>query len=241
MGRRGVQPPRWHTGRGGGTVHPGVVVELTGTEAWTLELVGRVPRAAVERVAAGLPLRETAEGVEVGLLVFGMQGLRPARLPSPGFDYGEALWRIGVDLDDVPGWLGHTCDLDRALVGMLGRVLVRYPVRRAGVEHDDDGERWRLGVTAAGARLGLDATPGDDVPPAVRPRPIVVRSGARWFRIPWREDPASWRRTATIDVREDGLSATTLGAAVQWSSEAVAHRGRVHRCGLARRWRPGAG
>jgi uncharacterized protein YqjF (DUF2071 family) len=217
------------------------VVELLGTEAWTLELVGRVPRTAALRVAAGLPLRETAEGVEVGLLVFGMQSLRPAPLPGPGFDYSEALWRIGVDLDDVPGWLGHTCDLDRALVGVLGRMLVRYPVRRAAVEHEDDGERWRIAVTAAGARLAVEATPGDDVPLAVRPRPIVVRSGERWFRIPWREDPASWRHVATIDVREDGLSAATLGAAVEWSGKAELHRGRVHRCGVARRWRPAVG
>lgn len=215
------------------------VVELFGTEAWTLELSGRVPRAAVERVVGGLPVHETAEGVEVGLLVFGMQGLRPTRLPAPGVSYGEALWRIGVHLDDVPGWLGHTCDLDRALVGVLGRMLVRYPVRRARVDHDDDGERWRLCLDAAGRRLVVEATPGDDVPPAVRPRPIVVRSGERWFRIPWREDPASWRRVAPIEVREDGLSAATLGAAVTWASEAVVHRGRVHRCGIARRWRPG--
>jgi uncharacterized protein YqjF (DUF2071 family) len=216
-------------------------VELFGTEAWTLELSGRVPRAAVERVAAGLPLRETAEGVEVGLLLFGMQGLRPARLPGPGFDYGEALWRIGVDLEDVPGWLGHTCDLDRALVGVLGRMLVRYPVRRARVEHEDDGERWRVALTAAGARMTVEATPSDDVPPAVRPRPLVVRGGTRWFRIPWREDPASWRHGATITVREDELSAATLGAGVRWSAEAVVHRGRVHRCGIARRWQAGAG
>jgi uncharacterized protein YqjF (DUF2071 family) len=220
-------------------VDPDAAVELSGTEAWTLELLGRVPRAAVERVAAGLPLRETAEGVEVGLLLFGMQGLRPTRLPAPAFDYGEALWRIGVDLDDVPGWLGHTCDLDRALVGVLGRVLVRYPARRARIEHDDDGERWQVAVAAAGARLCVEATPGDDVPPAVRPRPIVVRGGQRWFRIPWREDPASWRRVATVSVRQDGLASATLGAAVQWSGEAVVHRGRVHRCGVARRWRPG--
>jgi len=230
---------RWHPRRGDGTVDRDAAVELSGTEAWTLELSGRVPRAAVEGVAAGLPLHETAEGVEVGLLVFGMQGLRPTRVPAPGFDYGEALWRIGVELDDVPGWLGHTCDLDRALVAALGRVLVRYPARRARVEHQDDGECWQVTVAAAGARLAVEATPGDDVPPAVRPRPIVVRSGTRWFRIPWREDPASWRRVATIDVREDGLSAPTLGGAVQWAAEAVLHRGRVHRCGMARRWRPG--
>jgi uncharacterized protein YqjF (DUF2071 family) len=217
------------------------IMELYGTEAWTLELAGRLPRAAVERVATGLRLRESAEGVEVGLLLFGMRGLRAARLPSPGFDYGEALWRIGVELDDVPGWLGHTCDLDRALVGMLGRVLVRYPARRARIEHEDDGERWRITVAAAGVRLVVDATPGDDVPLAVRPRPIVVRSGERWFRIPWREEPASWRRVASVCVREDGLVPATLGAAVQWSSEAVVHRGRVHRCGVARRWRPEAG
>lgn len=214
-------------------------MELSGTEAWTLELMGRVPRAAVEGAAAGLPLHETAEGVEVGLLVFGMQGLRPRWLPGPGFDYGEALWRIGVELDAVPGWIGHTCDLDRALVGLLGRALVRYPVRRARVEHDDDGERWRVVVSAGAARLCVEARPGDAVPPAARPRPIVVRSGDRWFRIPWREDPASWRRTAAIDVREDELSAATLGAPVRWSGEAVLHRGRVHRCGVARRWRPG--
>jgi uncharacterized protein YqjF (DUF2071 family) len=214
-------------------------MELSGTEAWTLELSGRVPRATVERMAAGLPLRETAEGVEVGLLVFGMEGLRPTRLPVPGVRYGEALWRLGVDLDGVPGWIGHTCDLDRVLVGLLGGALVRYPVRRARIEHDDDGERWRITIGAAGARLVVEATPGDAVPPAVRPRPLVVRSGARWFRIPWREDPASWRRVTPVVVHEDGLSAATLGGAVAWSDEAVAHRGRVHRCGLARRWRPG--
>lgn len=216
-------------------------MELLGTETWTLELSGRVSRTSALGMAAGLPLRETTEGVEVGLLVFGMQGLRPALLPGPVLHYAEALWRIGVDLDDVPGWLGHTCDLDRALVGVLGRMFVRYPVRRAAVDHEDDGERWRIVVTAEGARLAVEATPTDDVPPAVRPRPIVVRSGERWFRIPWREDPASWRHAATIDVREDGLSAATLGAAVEWSAKAELHRGRVHRCGVARRWRPAVG
>lgn len=213
-------------------------VELRGTEAWTLELTGRLPRAAVETMAAGLPLRETAEGVEVGLLLLGMRGLRPTRWPMPGFDYGEALWRIGVDLDDVPGWLGHTCDLDRPLVGVMGRVLVRYPTRRATIEHDDDGERWRISVQAAGAQLTVEATHGDEVPPAVRPRPIVVGRGGRWHRIPWREDPASWRRIASVHVVEDGLVPATLGAPARWGSEAVLHRGRVHRCGIARRWSP---
>jgi hypothetical protein len=214
-------------------------VELAGTEAWTLELTGRVPRGAVEHAAAGLPLRETAEGVEVGLLLFGMRGLGVVRLPGPRFDYGEALWRLGVDLDDVPGWLGHTCDLDRALVGVLGRVLVRYPVRRARIEHADDGERWSVVVEAAqGRRLRVDAVPSEDGPPATRPRPLVVGRDGHWSRIPWREDPAGWRRTAAIEVREDGLSAATLGGAVRWSARALVHRGRVHRCGLARRWRP---
>lgn len=219
-------------------VAPWSPVELRGTEAWTLELAGRVPRAAVERLGAGLALRETAEGVEVGLLLCGMQGLRPARSPGAGFDYGEALWRIGVDLDDVPGWLGHTCDLDHALVGVMGRWLVRYPTRRARIEHDDDGERWRVAVQAAGARLAVEVVPDDAVPPAMRPRPIVVSQGGRYYRIPWREDPAPWRRAAALRVVEDGLVLPTLGGPVQWSSEAVVHRGRIHRCGVAKRWRP---
>ncbi|MCA9656451.1 MAG: hypothetical protein H6712_23090 [Myxococcales bacterium] len=223
-------PHKWQGG--------GDVVELVGNEAWTLELRGRLPVTAAEPRAAGLPLRELGGRVEVGLLVLAMEGLGSSRLPGPRLSYHEALWRVGVVLDDVPGWLGLACDLDRALVGALGRMLIRYPVRRARIGREDDGEAWTLRVRAGGATLALRATPGDEVPPALRPRPLVVGRAGRWHRVPWREDPAAWRRAASIEVLEDGLSARTLGAAVEWDEEAVAHRGRIHRCGLATRWRP---
>lgn len=219
--------------------HRDGLVELVGTEAWTVELRGRLSVSAARPHVGDLRLREHDGGVEVGLLLLGMRGLGLLRLPGPRFDYGEALWRLGVELDGEPGWLGLRCDLDRAAVGVLGRALIRYPVRRASIEHEDDGERWTVSVDAGGATLRIEVVPGAaDVDP-VPARPLVVGRGhGSRYRVPWREDPAPWRRLAVVRVVEDELSELTLGDSVRWDAEAVVHRGRTHRCGVASRWRP---
>ncbi|MCA9706746.1 MAG: DUF2071 domain-containing protein [Myxococcales bacterium] len=216
-------------------------MQLVGVEAWTLELRGRLPLEAARRQVAGLSLLERDGEAELDLLVFGMTGLHVRGVPWPRFSYREALWRIGVRLHGEPAWFGHTCDLDRPLVSALGRVMVRYPVRRAAIEREGGGEEggegsepaWRISIEA-GAGLRITARPTAQAPPPVPPRPIVVGAQRRCFRIPWREDPAPYRRRAEIDVAHDALSEATLGAPVRWDSHGLLHRGRVHRCGIAR-------
>jgi hypothetical protein len=208
--------------------------ELSGIEAHTIECEGSVPLAAASAcVPDALAVRSWDERAEVSLLCFAMRGLgasAPVRV-GPRFDYGEGLWRIGVTWRDAPAWFALTCDLDRAAVRMLGAWLVRYPVRTAEVFVDDA----RASVRCESARLDVSARALADVPEPVPPRPLLVARDGELYRIPWREDPAPYRRTAAITVDIDELSRGTLGAAVQWSPHGLVHRGRTHRCGLATR------
>ena len=213
------------------------LLELRGTEALTLELRGTLdPDRARALVAPWRPI-VSDDGAELELLVFDMRGLRPKGLPGPRLDYREALWRIGIEHDGAPAWLGHTCDLDHSLVRALGRYLVRYPVRTATFDLEGD-DPVTIRVAASGHALSVSAGATAEVPPAEPPRPIVVRSGPRAYRIPWREDPTPDRHRARVTVEQDDLSVVTLGVPVAWAPTGLLHRGRVHRCGLARALRP---
>lgn len=208
--------------------------ELSGTEAHTIECEGVLaPDAARALVPAALELREREDGIEVGLLCFAMHGLgasQPVRI-GPRFDYGEALWRIGVLWQGAPAWFAVVCDLDRPLVRGLGAWLVRYPVRPATIVVD----AARAIVAASGAALEVKAEPTDARPDPVSLRPLFVAHRDAVWRIPWREDPAPHRRSATIRVEDDGLANTTMGARVRWDPHGLVHRGRVHHCGIAHR------
>jgi hypothetical protein len=189
--------------------------ELSGTEAHTIECEGVVARdAARELVPAELELATREDGVEVGLLCFAMQGLgatQPLRI-GPRFDYGEALWRVGVLWQGAPAWFAVACDLDRVLVRGLGGWLVRYPVRSATIVVD----AARAVVATQDRALEVKAEPKERRPDPVPPRPLLVSHRDVLFRIPWREDPAPHRRSAAIHVEDDGLACATMGARVRW-------------------------
>lgn len=208
-------------------------IELSGTEVYTIECVGSLPRAAARRLlpdALGLPDDGDAE---VGLLCFAMRSLgasEPVRV-GPRFDYCEALWRIGVTWRGAPAWFAVACDLDSAFVRTLGAILVRYPVRSAEIVVDDEHATIRAG----GVGFEVRARALEHAPDPIAPRPILVGSGASLYRIPWREDPAPHRRDAEVTIVDDALERTTLGSAVRWQPHGLVHRGRIHRCGIASR------
>jgi hypothetical protein len=208
-----------------------MTLELRGTEELTLELEGRLPIArASELVPDLLDLETDGDDAVVSLLVFSMRGLRPRGMPLVGLDYGEALWRVGVRLREDLSWFAVACDLDSRIVGVLGRWLVRYPVRRASFRFDGESVAIARGEHAMQLRAVATAPPPRPEP--VPPRQLLVWEGTRLFRIPWAEEPAPDRREVDVDVREGGLVDATLGA-VRWQPRGLVHRGRIHRCGLA--------
>ena len=207
---------------------------LTGVEAWTVELSGVLPRRTAERAARGFELIEDNDGIEVGLLAFGMTGLALDAMPFPRFDYCEALWRIGVMLDGRRGWLAHTCDLDRRLIRSFGRRFIRYPVRSADIEADHGGDDWRVRISVPDV-FSACLRPTEITPDPILPRPVVVRDGGQTFTVPWAEEPAPYRVTAEVVEVHDEVSTITFGDGVTWASSALLHRGRTHRCGFARR------
>lgn len=203
-------------------------MELRGEETVTVELTGSLARDEARRlVPQRLALEEIGERAVVGLLLFQMRGLKLAGLPGPSFDYSEALWRIGVAEQGQPAWYAVACDVDHGAVRALGRLLIRYPTR-AGVI------RWTTPTTTVevnGRVLQISADPADvDVAPVPARRAFV----GDLYEVPWREDPAPYRRTAAIEVLDDGLALATVGA-VTWQPTGLLHRGRIHRCGFARR------
>lgn len=207
--------------------------ELRGTEALTIELKGTLDVAEARELAgaARLDFELDPEGrVVVGLLLFDMRGLGARGLPGPRFDYREALWRLGVVRDGAPSWLGVCCDIDHPIVRRTGALLVRYPVREASFVFED----WTARVEAREGSLQVTARPAADEAPVVAPRPTFVRAGEQLYRIPWREEPAPFRRHASASV-SGALGATTMGGSLRWEPAAMVHRGRVHRCGLAAR------
>lgn len=210
---------------------------LTGTEELSLEIDGTIPEGAARAVVGpGVELSSHDGRVAVSLLVFAMKGLVLRRLPvrALGLDYNEALWRVGARVRGEPAWFGASCDLDSAVVASLGRLLVRYPVRRARVSLAADAGEASARIEVAGARLALDARVTAEPSEIVPPRPVLVRSGGDLYEVPWDEVPAPERATVEVTA-DDALSAATLGAAVAWSGAGVLHRGRTHRCGFAAR------
>jgi hypothetical protein len=207
------------------------MIELRGTEAFTVELTGTLAVDDARALAASLPLALRPDGrAEVGLLLFQMRGLGLGALPGPRLDYGEALWRLGVIVDGAPGWFGLCCDIDHPLVRRTGALLVRYPVRAARFAFDAEAGSAQVDAAAGTLRVTADLTA--EAPAAEPPRPLLVRDGGRLFRIPWKEEPAPFRRRATASVR-GALGERTLAPSLGWDAAALVHRGRVHRCGLA--------
>jgi hypothetical protein len=205
---------------------------LEGTEDLTLEARGVVALAAVRPSARGLPVEEVPGppgAAAVSLLLFRMQGLGLRGLRGLGLDYGEALFRLAVRWEGEPAWLGLACHLDHPLVRTAGKWLMRYPVIDARFSWEESGAR----VLAGGRAIHLSARPTEDSPPAEAPRPMLVRSGASFSRIPWEEAPAQYRRVAEIAVNDEGIGSQIFGAEPVWSARGLLHRGRVHRCGLA--------
>ncbi len=213
-------------------------IELRGTERLTVEIEGRLDPGRARELVAPLSLELHDGGACVSLLLFDMRGMVLRGAPGPSFDYGEALWRIGVVVDGAPCWFAVTCDLDHPFVRALGARLVRYPVRRArftfGEPLTETAAVWPVRMAAEEGELSVRAVVSEREVEATPPRRIFVRGGDRLFRIPWQEDPAPFRRLAEAEVA-GSLGDRTFGAPVSFRPGAVVHHGRVHRCGVARR------
>ncbi len=212
-----------------------MLLELRGTEALTVEVGASLPVASARELWPHGFTLEVRDGRAVAsLILFHMRGLKPRGLPAPGLDYWEALWRLGIIWDGVPAWFACACDIDRPVVGWLGRRLVRYPVRLASFSHSEGEESCAVTVTVSGLPFQLGATFGDTVA-AVPPRRLLVRSRGSLFDVPWVEDPAPFRKHAEIAILDATLSQETLGRGASFERVGTVHRGRVHHCGLARR------
>lgn len=212
-------------------------MELTGTEAISLELGGHIDADRAALLAGpGLDVVERRGRVRIGLLVLQMRGLGlgPLRL-----SYGEALWRLAVLWAGRPAWLGLACDLDRPLVRWLAARLIRYPVRAARIDLLGAPDGIRCEVRSRAGRLRLACTETLAQPPAEPPRPLLVRErpGGRLFSVPWGEVPAPERRAVLLrpDDPDLALARATFGEAQTLALDraGVLHRGRLHRCGRA--------
>lgn len=200
---------------------------LRGTETATVELEGIAPPEIAARVASPLAPDLAASGVRVSVLFFAIRGLGLARVPGVGLSYREALFRIGAAIEGAPAWLAVACAIDRPLARAAGRLVVRYPVRRAAIT-------IRAGECAVRAREGELVLRLADGPRSTveSPRRAFTVSGGRLYEIPWEEEPPEEVREARVEVTRDTLSLSTFGAAVTWETARV-HGGRVHMCGRA--------
>ncbi len=212
-----------------------MLFELRGTETLTVEVGASLPlSSAGELWPEGFAL-EQRDGRAVASLLFSrMRGLHGRGLPAPSFDYWEALWRLGIIWDGVPAWYGCACDLDHPAIAWAGRRLLRYPVRRASFTHSEHESGCAITVTVSGISFQLGASFGEPVA-AVPPRRLIVRDHGAFFEIPWEEDPAPFRKHAEITILDATLAQETLGLGASFDRVGLVHRGRVHRCGLARR------
>lgn len=202
-----------------------------GTEAWALELPGVIAEAdARSRLGPGLAPEPTEGGVRVELLVTHLTGVGVAGWP-PRLSYWEALWRVGVLVEGVPGWWASRCDLDSLRARALAASLIRYPVRSARVAAPESGE-GDLVVEAGSASLALRVEQGEPVP--IRPpRPLWVGGPDRVFEVAWDEVPPVSCHAANVRIVDDTLATNTLGP-VRFEPSGLLTRGRGHRCGVAR-------
>ncbi len=210
--------------------------QLSGIERRTIEIAGRLePARARTLTPAGLTVREDAGGAEVEMLAFRMSGLSPHGMTWLGVDYGEVLFRLGVEWRGEPAWFVVRCALDRAVVAASAAALMRYPVklvRRIAIEAAASG--WRLSADDhEGNLLRAALEPTSEATPSPRPvRPVLVRASGKLMRVPWEETPAPHRVQAHVTVEVGVLEREALGAPVRWMS-ALLHEGRQHRCGVA--------
>ena len=212
-------------------------LKLSGTEELSIEVPGFLPKDAAMALLGDDLTPQTVRGqVPVSLLVFQMKGLKADGVPGAGMNYGEALWRIGIVLDGEPAWFGLTCDIDKALVRKSAGWLVRYPVRPATLSFEGSRARGAVEITAAGKRCAIVATPTLAEPPeAEPPRRLVVRNRNALWEVPWGEVPAPFRRAARIALAAEDLADATFGDRLRLLPEGLLHRGRTHRCGIARK------
>jgi hypothetical protein len=213
-----------------------VFVELVGTEALSLEVQGTVPMSIARPLLGALTPELVGDRLLVSLLIFRMTGMRARGIPFPRFDYGEALWRIGIIHDGIPAWFALRCDLDDPIVSRLGRTAIRYPVRAARFQFVDAENECTFSIHAEEGQLSLLVLPrvARSVPSAT-PRRVLARGGRHFYEIPWWEDAAPQSDPAKLTWRDHSLVRATLGCDVAWSDEGVLLRGRTHHCGLARR------
>ena len=212
-------------------------VTLTGTEEISIEVPGVLPRTQAEALVGDSLRVEHAHGyTPVSLLLFQMKGLRADGVEGPGHNYGEALWRIGVMAKGEPAWFALACDVDNAVVRKGGSWLVRYPLRTGKFRFEGSQARGAVEVEAKGKKLVVVATPRLVEPPPLQPpRRLVVRHANTLWDVPWEEGAAPFRRTALIAFAAGELAEATFGPEVRWERDGLLHRGRVHRCGLAKK------
>lgn len=210
---------------------------LAGTEELSFELGGTVPASAARAfVPRGLELLESAGVAEIALTVFRMKGLRIRRLPGPGLDYSEALWRLAVLREGLPAWLALACDLDSGLVRALGHALIRYPVRPARLVLAP--RSFTLSVDGAELSVALGEQSGLELrSPASRP--LLVAARGKLWRVPWGEIPPREAESRVVEIVSDGLSPLSV-ARVDWAPDATLLTGRGHRCGVAAELAAGA-
>lgn len=213
-----------------------MALTLTGTEELSIEVSGNLPKDRAMALVGDMPLELVKGHVPVSLLLVQMKGLRAEGLATPGFNYGQALWRIGIKLDNVPAWLGLLCDIDSTLVRKSAGWLIRYPLRTATFHFEGSQARGAVDITANGKRCAVFATPTlAEAPPPEAPRRLVVKSSNALWEVPWAEEPAPFRRVARIAFAAEELAEETFGAAVRFLPEGLLHRGRIHRCGPAKK------
>jgi uncharacterized protein YqjF (DUF2071 family) len=207
-------------------------VRLAGVEARTFELEGTIDAQVAQEIAGPeLEVEIANGGARLGLLLFRMRGLRPIGLPWPGLDYQEALWRIAVRKEGARGWFAPACDLDAALIRVSGALLVKYPVRKASIAIGEEEAR----VAVDDGALSFRARETGEAAAIEPPRRMFVRNAGRLYEIPWREDPPPEARRIDISMVSDSLSPTVIRGGVAWDAAGIAHRGRIHRCGIATR------
>jgi hypothetical protein len=210
---------------------------FAGTEVRSLEVAGYIDvQRARALVGDGLRVRELGGGdAEVGLLALRMRRLAPSGLSWLGLNYGELLFRVGVDLDDgTPAWFAVGCVVDSWLVALFARSLIRYPVRRAA--RIDIGDSVASAVADGETVLSLTLARRDRMtmhaaPPA---RPLFVRARGELLQVPWAEVEAPRQWHAGVSIFPGPLELAVLGTHARWTA-AVVLEDRGHRCGLASR------